>query len=328
MNKFFIFVSINIILMLVLVSSCVSPRAVEDAKKETYRVRTQKDLLQKQYDSIAVLSSKMFNKNQELAKENKALKEDTLLLSQRFKKFAFNNGDLNKRLDETMTENERLRKENRELNNNFTQKETEIRDRAFEIKQREAELALKEKNMSYNQQQINDGKQNLAKQQQRFDNIDSLNNLKKMQLQAINSELNLNLSPYKASGLSIEQKNDKITLTFNDKLLFNTTNYQLTTNGKTALKQLENILENHPQLLINILGHTDDLPPAPKTAKTKLDLSLQKAATVAKQLSNNPRINKSTITTGGKADNEPLDNSKNALARSANRRVEIVLSIN
>jgi chemotaxis protein MotB len=76
-------------------------------------------------------------------------------------------------------------------------------------------------------------------------------------------------------------------------------------------------------------GHTDDVPISgtlPSGAKDNWDLSVLRATSVVKIISQHANLEQSRITAAGRGPYYPLDAGKTSDARKKNRRTEIILT--
>ncbi len=102
----------------------------------------------------------------------------------------------------------------------------------------------------------------------------------------------------------------------------------LTPKGKRVLRQLKDFLIMHPEETINIIGHTDDVPPPPNSRfKDNWEISALRAINVLRYLTK-LGINPDRMTATGLADTKPLVPNTSPENRQKNRRVEIVLERN
>ncbi len=97
--------------------------------------------------------------------------------------------------------------------------------------------------------------------------------------------------------------------------------FELLPKAKQNLKEVYNYLAQHPNLKVDISGHTDDRG----SEEYNGVLSKQRANTVAKYLVQ-LGLNKNRITYKGYGNKKPLDSTLTEKARKKNRRVEFVMT--
>jgi len=133
---------------------------------------------------------------------------------------------------------------------------------------------------------------------------------------------------FENNGLTVTNKNGKVYVSLEEKLLFKTASWDIDANGKAALKKLAGVLERNPDIQITIEGHTDDVPYKPTASELKdnWDLSVKRATTVVRVLLEGSKIDPERLTAAGHSEYMPVDSRDTADARQKNRRTEIVLT--
>ncbi len=89
-----------------------------------------------------------------------------------------------------------------------------------------------------------------------------------------------------------------------------------------TLKQIATALKQHPELKVEIQGHTDNVG----KADANLKLSQARADAVAKALTGEYGVGTTQLTAKGYGDSKPSTDNKTAEGRANNRRVELVKS--
>jgi len=88
------------------------------------------------------------------------------------------------------------------------------------------------------------------------------------------------------------------------------------------LKEIAATLKQHPELKIEVQGHTDNVG----KPDANLKLSQARADAVKQALTTEYGINPSQLTSKGYGDTKPATDNKTAEGRANNRRVELVKS--
>jgi chemotaxis protein MotB len=110
-------------------------------------------------------------------------------------------------------------------------------------------------------------------------------------------------------------------------LLFPSGSIVIDEKGKQALQQLAAVLNKEPDINIAVEGHTDDkkvinLGPI----KDNWDLSVMRATSVTRYLTETEKVDPKRLTATGKSQYQPIDPANTDEARAKNRRIEIVLT--
>ena len=129
------------------------------------------------------------------------------------------------------------------------------------------------------------------------------------------------------NGLSVYEKNGKVYVSLEERLLFKTGKWDVDPNGKNALKKLSVVLAQNPDINVMVEGHTDDVPMQGSGAiKDNWDLSVVRATAVTKILTLNKQVDPKRIVAAGRSEYLPIDSEKTSDARQKNRRTEIILT--
>ena len=125
------------------------------------------------------------------------------------------------------------------------------------------------------------------------------------------------------------QKNGKVYISLEEDLLFASGKYEVNRSGVAALSKLSTALASQSNLEILVEGHTDSIPLTGRgLVKDNWDLSVMRATNVVKVLLKTPRLDPLQLTAAGRAEFVPIATNKTKEGRSANRRIEMILSPN
>ena len=102
---------------------------------------------------------------------------------------------------------------------------------------------------------------------------------------------------------------------------FEVNSYTLTTASYSVLDGLATMLKDHPEVSLNVHGHTD----SDGTEKSNQTLSENRAKSVLKYLTSKG-VASNRLTSAGYGEGMPIDNSGTEAAKAKNRRVEFVLN--
>lgn len=133
------------------------------------------------------------------------------------------------------------------------------------------------------------------------------------------------LSGFEGKGLTVTQKDGKIYVNLDNKLLFKSGSTVVEDQGKQALSNLAKAVENEKDLNILVEGHTDTDKILPGgSMKDNWDLSVLRATSVVRILQESSKVDPTRITAGGRGEYVPVDPNDKA----KNRRIEVILSPN
>ena len=133
---------------------------------------------------------------------------------------------------------------------------------------------------------------------------------------------------FENNGLTVTQKDGKVYVSLDEKLLFKTASWDIDANGRNALKKLAGVLERNPNIQVTIEGHTDNVPYNPggsSQLRDNWDLSVKRATTVVRVLLEGSKINPTRLIASGRSEYVPAD-ERNSAGQAKNRRTEIILT--
>ena len=167
----------------------------------------------------------------------------------------------------------------------------------------------------------------LLSRTERIDRLEKIILSQKKILSDLKNRISEALLNYRGKGLSIKQRNGKVYISMENKLLFKSGKWNIELQGKQALMRLSKVLEENPDISILIEGHTDNIPFTSKGAmESNWDLSTKRATAVVKILLENNNILPQNLTAAGKSEFVPIGSNTTIEGRAANRRIEIILS--
>lgn len=281
--------------------SCVPQKKYDDLQSKYYSLKSKNILLKDAHDKL--LEIKVIQE-QILAEKNK-LDEDYKLLLQKQKDL---DGSYNLLIDEY----DKLSSEK-----TLTQKEKD-----------DLELMLKEKEISLSKTRTELGEKELLIEEKarKIDELQSLLKEQKQILSRIKNDINNALSGFEGKGITVEEKNGRIYVSMESKLLFQSASWKVEPTAVSALKKIATVLNLQSDVTIVIEGHTDDKAYSGNaTIEDNWDLSVKRATSITKILQANG-VKPEYLLAAGKSKYAPLQSNETESGRSANRRVEIILS--
>ncbi len=167
----------------------------------------------------------------------------------------------------------------------------------------------------------------LQAREQRVGELEQTLRAREEALAAIRRQVADALLGFEGKGLTITQKDGKVYVSMEDKLLFRSGSWEVDPNGAKAVRELGTVLAHNADINVMVEGHTDDVPyKANGPVLDNLDLSTKRATTVTRLLLENKEIAPSRITAAGRGESLPVDPAKTTEARAKNRRTEIILT--
>ena len=142
----------------------------------------------------------------------------------------------------------------------------------------------------------------------------------------LNSILHNALLGFDSDELSVEIHEGKVYVSMSDNLLFRSGSATVESKGKEALKLLADVLDKNRDIDILVEGHTDNVPKKTAVYKDNWDLSVARATSIVRILTDDYKISPLRMTASGRGEFSPRASNDTAEGRSKNRRTEIILS--
>lgn len=194
------------------------------------------------------------------------------------------------------------------------------------LRARERDLQEKEENLRSNQQKIRNLESDLAKREARVAELESILNAKDSSVQALRANMQRALFNFENSGLTVEIKNGKVYVSLEEKLLFRSGSIEVDARGRNALLELAKALAEQEEVSIMVEGHTDDVPMRTASIKDNWDLSVLRATSIVRILTQEGGLSPQRIMASGRGEFVPLVSETTPEARAKNRRTEIILT--
>ena len=230
-------------------------------------------------------------------------------------------------------EYEKAKKDYDELLQNFadvsTTNQSTINDLLGNLDKYKDELDVKEKILAMQQDSLTKARAELAIKEQRINEMQNILAQKDSEVKALKDKVSNALKGFEGSGLKVHEKDGKVYVSMDDKLLFASGSWTINEQGLKAIKQLAKVLENEKEISVLIEGHTDNVPyRGSGQIKDNWDLSVMRATAVVKALLENGNIAPTRLSASGRSEYLPLDENNTPEARAKNRRTEIILTPN
>lgn len=175
--------------------------------------------------------------------------------------------------------------------------------------------------------EINKLSADLQRREARLKEVEDVLHKRDEATNSLRDKLQKALLGFQQSGLTVEIKSGKVYVSMTDKLLFSTGSIVIDDKGKLALTELAKVLKSQPEINIAVEGHTDNQKVANLgQIKDNWDLSVLRATSVVRFLTETEKIDSKRLTATGKGQYQPIALTNSAEDRGKNRRIEIVLS--
>ncbi|MBU0566740.1 OmpA family protein [bacterium] len=141
-------------------------------------------------------------------------------------------------------------------------------------------------------------------------------------LKAENAKIAKDLANFE---VSVKEEKGKLTITMQDKILFDTGKADIKKKALPTLDKLAKILKEHGDREILIEGHADTVPISTPLFPSNWELSTRRATTVLQYFVRDQKISPKRFSAAGYGEYKPIATNSTVEGRAKNRRVEVIL---
>ncbi len=194
-----------------------------------------------------------------------------------------------------------------------------------DIEAKNLELQRKEDALRNLENELGNKQKLLEEREKRVNELEELIQRKDDAMKTLKNKVAAALKGFESKGLTVVEKNGKIYVSLEAKLLFASGSTSVETEGKKALVDLAKVLESEKELEIIVEGHTDtDKLTASVHPTSNWELSVLRATAVVEIMTGNSKMNPAQLMAAGRSEFHPVDPKEKA----KNRRIEIIISPN
>ncbi|MBR5643050.1 MAG: OmpA family protein [Salinivirgaceae bacterium] len=312
-------------------TACVPSKQFQELKEKNVAICNERDSIKSLNEDLTVqtteLEAKVEELNKKLEKEantKTTIRDSAQFYKKQYKVFKTMYDDLSDETDKQTTSNEaELRQLMADLQvskQDLLEKERDLKAKQQELEERDAILVALDSNLNVQRRE-------LAEKNRRVQELENILNQKDSSVRALKQKISQALLGFEDKGLTVEQRNGKVYVTMDEKLLFKSGKWDVDPKGQSAIKQIAGVLANNTDVNILIEGHTDDVPmKGTGDIQDNWDLSAKRATAIVKLLIADGKINPKRVSAAGRSQYAPIDPAKTAEARAKNRRTEIILT--
>ena len=298
------------IFTLVVLESCVSPKIYKD--------------LEAKYADLK-------EENRKLSTDNESLLNTKNTAENELKQ-------LNSAYDEAVTERDKLQAdynatkanlENLKSSYDALEKNSSTAIAANSQKNREllAQLEAKKQALSAEITRLEQLKKELEIRSSRVAELEQVIAAKDAAMTKLKNAISSALTDFEGKGLTVEQRDGKVYVSMENKLLFSSGSWAVGSEGRRAVQQLGSVLGDNPDIAVLIEGHTDNVPyKGNGTLTSNWDLSTKRATSIVNILRENSNINPQNLTAAGRGEFAPVASNDSPQGKAKNRRIEVILT--
>lgn len=306
MTKNLILLSLSVLMF----SSCVSKKIYTDLENRYAALKKENRELS---DEKATLSRSLANAHNELA-----------TLQRNYDNLLATRDRLQDELNTTRSSLDNLQASYEALEKNSS---SALEQNAQRNRELLAQLEAKEQALAAENARLEALRKDMESRSQRIAELENIISAKDAAMNRLKNAISEALTNFEGKGLTVEQRDGKVYVSMENKLLFESGSWAVGKTGKEAINQLGTVLAQNPDIAVLIEGHTDNVP---YTGSGQLsgnwDLSTKRATAIVEILMQNPSINPENLTAAGRGEFAPLASNATADGKAKNRRIEIILT--
>jgi chemotaxis protein MotB len=175
--------------------------------------------------------------------------------------------------------------------------------------------------------ELTSSKQQIAEQQQKLAALQAILDKQREVTERLRRSISDALMKFNSDELTVFEKNGKVYVSMQEKLLFKSGSAVVDPKGKEALSQVATVLNANPSIRIDIEGHTDSIPIRGRY-EDNWALSLARAASIVRILTNDYQVDPTRVIASGHSKYDPVATNSTDEGRAHNRRTDIILAPN
>ncbi|MBM3428420.1 MAG: hypothetical protein FJX95_06530 [Bacteroidetes bacterium] len=281
-------------------------------KKKFTELTDKKQKADQEIEQLRNLNEKTEANNKECTTNLNTAKKEIAKLSQDTTKYGKENRNLRDQVDNLSTLNDTL---SQKMNTLLVASSKENKLLLEELRRKEAALKVKEN-------EVKEKENAIAEREAKLQDLQRMMAAKDSAAQALRAKLTKALEAFKNKGLTVTERDGKVYVSMEAKLLFASGSTAVDTKGREALLEISQALQDENEVEIIVEGHTDtDKLNSSAIPRDNWELSVLRATEVVKIMSENSTVKPEILSAAGRSEYHPVD----ANDKSKNRRIEIII---
>lgn len=310
----------------ILISGCVTKQKYNELQSQYQKCQDDLTFANSENVDFSNAKKELSAQVETLSAQTEQLKKDTLTLSRRLHQSERDLAKTTKDYDDLLKDFGQLNMKNQTQMNSMISNLDSVKD---VLAAKEKLLNEQQDSLTAAQKVLAEAQKALADKEARILEMQDILNQKDAEVKALKDKVSQALKGFENSGLNVYEKDNKVYVSMDDKLMFASGSWTINEQGLKAIQNLAQVLETETEISVLIEGHTDNVPYRGNgQVKDNWDLSVMRATAVVKALLQNGNINPVRLSASGRSEFLPIDSEDSAEARAKNRRTEIILTPN
>jgi len=309
-------------LLAVFLHSCVPQRkyAELDARKKS--LETENTGLRSENEKLKATVTENMGQIATMDKLINQLKNDTALTGKSYRQLRVQYDKINE-LNDQLAEKSGQMLANASEDNKKLLRDLNAAQEALQKK--EDALKVLEKTVDDKQAAVDMATGQLRDREERLHELEALLRAQNEASEALKNKVQQALLGFADKGLTVTEKDGKVYVSMEAKLLFASGSTTVDPNGRKALVDLAKAIENEVDMEIIVEGHTDtDKIGSTAIPRDNWELSVLRATEVIKIMTANSNVKPAALSASGRSEYHPVSSTD----KSKNRRIEIILQPN
>lgn len=305
-----------------MLGACVSGRQYEELETRKNAIQNENNALTAQNETLSTANRELESKLADQDERIQALQTDTTLLGNSLRQMQQQYDKINQLNELLGSKNSKLLQDAADENRKLLEELDVARN---DLQAKEDRLNALEKDLDAQEANLTQLATELESREARVKELEESMAAKDAAAQALRQKVADALLGFKDKGLTVEQRDGKVYVSMEAKLLFPSGSTKVSTEGKQAIMDLAAAVEGQSDLEIIVEGHTDtDQLRSNNIPRNNWELSVLRATAVVEIMTANSSIDPQILSASGRSEYHPVDPEDKA----RNRRIEIVLSPN
>jgi len=321
--------TVVLLLAVCVLPSCVTLRKYEELQTKQQRCAVDNETLKAENELLTTGKNELEVEMEEIEKRMAALLTDTSIIGKSLRTVTSNFNILDKTYKRLLKKQDDLlemsARDRKKMLSQLSATDTELQKREDELKELSRSLDIKKTELEKLTTDLNNSRTDLEKREKRVQELETIIANKDAAVSALKNKVADALLGFKNKGLTVEQKNGKVYVSLEAKLLFSSGSTNIDKGGKEALVKLAKVLEEQEDIEVVVEGHTDsDGINSANIPRNNWELSVLRSTAVVQIMIANSKIEPAMLSAAGRSQYVPIDPDN----KKKNRRIEIILTPN
>lgn len=300
----------------------MSGRQFEELEVKKNSLQNENNELVSQNERLKTSNRELEAKVADMSERTGALETDTTLMGNSLRQMQQQYDKINQLNELLGSKNSALLKEAADENRKLLAELDETRN---ELQAKEDRLNALEKDLGEQEANLTQLEAELESREGRVQELQAALEAKDQKANALKEQVAQALLGFKDKGLTVEQRDGKVYVSMEAKLLFPSGSTVVSSEGQKALQDLAKAIQDQEDLEVVVEGHTDsDKIRSNTVPRNNWELSVLRATSVIAIMTAGSEIDPHILSASGRSEFHPVD----ADDKAKNRRIEIILSPN